>query len=85
MNANTVIRKIVTKISIGGTSLLGRSLPSNMEAINITSHLAIYCIKVYSTETRLRLRHDKNRHVSGWIRAYIHFTQQSYDGRIVML
>ena len=40
MYANTVIRKIVTKISIVGTSLLGRSLPSNMEAINITSHLA---------------------------------------------
>ena len=49
MYANTVIRKIVTKISIGGTSLLGRSLPSNMEAINITSHLAAYCIRANKT------------------------------------
>lgn len=29
------MRKIVIQISIGGTSLHGRSLPSNMEAINI--------------------------------------------------
>lgn len=29
------MRKIVIQISIGGTSLLGRSLPLNMEAINI--------------------------------------------------